>query len=382
MSKDNLSSLYKGLIKKGYSASEIGDEATFRSKMADKQNRKQLYDYVSSRGDFRIGDYDSYEKRLSEVVTDYSDEPQRQTESPAPVPVSVQMEQQNEAPVQEMSQPRQQLPKKQRQSLKEQAEMAFAIPDEFDMAAKFADTPPVYDPNARLQKALSEGRLDTIIKSDEEERISAEFTPKPVADASDIYSNYSNRFSLTERGKQLYDELSHISSQIQEKYAKEFLKSDEYKALQQKYSGEELNRVANEAFSRAYSKRIDAEMEPYTRAYQKEAFSRYENEIARDLGKYQEAQKQNTKTKIASDVSSLTASVDNQLEENHRKLASQAGSGNNAFNALMGSRGYNMATAKDRKSQGELEAARTLLEESQNISMNQEERGRLTLYPE
>ncbi len=367
MSKDNLSSLYKGLIKKGYSASEIGDEATFRSKMADKQNRKQLYDYVSSRGDFRIGDYDSYEKRLSEVVTDYSDEPQRQTESPAPVPVSVQMEQQNEAPVQEISQPRQQLPKKQRQSLKEQAEMAFAIPDEFDMAAKFADTPPVYDPNARLQKALSEGRLDTIIKSDEEERISAEFTPKPVADASDIYSNYSNRFSLTERGKQLYDELSHISSQIQEKYAKEFLKSDEYKALQQKYSGEELNRVANEAFSRAYSKRIDAEMEPYTRAYQKEAFSRYENEIARDLGKYQEAQKQNTKTKIASDVSSLTASVDNQLEENHRKLASQAGSGNNAFNALMGSRGYNMATAKDRKSQGELEVARTLLEESQNI---------------
>ena len=367
MSKDNLSSLYKGLIKKGYSASEIGDEATFRSKMADKQNRKQLYDYVSSRGDFRIGDYDSYEKRLSEVVTDYSDEPQRQTESPAQVPVSVQMEQQNEAPVQEISQPRQQLPKKQRQSLKEQAEMAFAIPDEFDMAAKFADTPPVYDPNARLQKALSEGRLDTIIKSDEEERISAEFTPKPVADASDIYSNYSNRFSLTERGKQLYDELSHISSQIQEKYAKEFLKSDEYKALQQKYSGEELNRVANEAFSRAYSKRIDAEMEPYTRAYQKEAFSRYENEIARDLGKYQEAQKQNTKTKIASDISSLTASVDNQLEENHRKLASQAGSGNNAFNALMGSRGYNMATAKDSKSQGELEAARTLLEESQNI---------------
>ena len=30
--------------------------------MADKNNRKQLYDYVSSRGDFRIGDYDSYEK--------------------------------------------------------------------------------------------------------------------------------------------------------------------------------------------------------------------------------------------------------------------------------------------------------------------------------
>ena len=33
--------------------------------MADKNNRKQLYDYVSSRGDFRIGDYDSYEKILN-----------------------------------------------------------------------------------------------------------------------------------------------------------------------------------------------------------------------------------------------------------------------------------------------------------------------------
>ena len=38
--------------------------------MADKNNRKQLYDYVSSRGDFRIGDYDSYEKILSAQFAD------------------------------------------------------------------------------------------------------------------------------------------------------------------------------------------------------------------------------------------------------------------------------------------------------------------------
>lgn len=70
MAKDNLSSLYNGLIKKGYSVEDIGDEATFRTKMADKNNRKQLYDYVSSRGDFRIGDYDSYEKILSAQFAD------------------------------------------------------------------------------------------------------------------------------------------------------------------------------------------------------------------------------------------------------------------------------------------------------------------------
>lgn len=365
MSKDNLSSLYNGLIKKGYTTREIGNETTFRSLMEDKQNRRKLYDKVVSRGDFRIGDYDRYEKALSGV---YEIQPQQQSAQSKPKAKSELVQQDIDVPFSPLAGTVSEESASQTVNGKSLKDIVNGTGDiqiplkpygvEYGVQGK-----PIYDITTQPKQYISEAKSYT----DEEERISAEFTPKPVADASDIYSNYSNRFSLTERGKQLYDELSHISSQIQEKYAKEFLKSDEYKALQQKYSGEELDRIANEAFSRAYSKRIDAEMEPYTRAYQKEAFSRYENEIARDLGKYQEAQKQNTKTKIASDISSLTASVDNQLEENHRKLASQAGSGNNAFNALMGSRGYNMATAKDRKLQGELEAARTLLEESQNI---------------
>ena len=33
--------------------------------MRDKTNRKALYDYVSSRGNFRIGDYNDYERRLT-----------------------------------------------------------------------------------------------------------------------------------------------------------------------------------------------------------------------------------------------------------------------------------------------------------------------------
>ena len=59
MIKDNLSSLYNALISKGYSTEDLGDEKTFRSKMADKGNRKALYDYVSGRGDFWIGNYES-----------------------------------------------------------------------------------------------------------------------------------------------------------------------------------------------------------------------------------------------------------------------------------------------------------------------------------
>lgn len=65
--KDDLSLLYNALINKGYSPKDLGDENIFRDKMSDSNNRKQLYDYVSARGDFKIGDYNSYEKRLCGV---------------------------------------------------------------------------------------------------------------------------------------------------------------------------------------------------------------------------------------------------------------------------------------------------------------------------
>ena len=57
--------LYDALRRKGYQASDIGDEKTFMVKMRDKANRKTLYDYVLSRGDFRIGNYNDYEWRLT-----------------------------------------------------------------------------------------------------------------------------------------------------------------------------------------------------------------------------------------------------------------------------------------------------------------------------
>lgn len=349
MSKDNLSSLYNGLIKKGYSVEDIGDEATFRTKMADKNNRKQLYDYVSSRGDFRIGDYDSYEKRLSSAQEEI--QPQ-QAEKP--------------------------LPKARRQSLREQVGggMAIAVPDDVEMAAKFADSPQVYDPNANIQRALAEGKLDTIINEDEEKRISAEFKPKPVVNPADIYENYSNRFSLTERGKELSSELAGISQEIQNRYANEFLSSNEFKNLQKQYKGEELDKKANETFSRAYSDKIDNELQPYVKAYQNEAFSRYGLNIQDELAAYSEKVSRNNKDKIASDVSSLDKSVNAQLEENHRKLSAKAGSGGSAFNALMASASYNAGSAQDRKAKAELEAARQLVDESNNIISEARKKGK------
>ena len=65
MNNDEVKKLYSALIGKGYSTEDLGDEKTFQSKMADKANRKELYDWVFSNGDFRIGDYYKYESRLA-----------------------------------------------------------------------------------------------------------------------------------------------------------------------------------------------------------------------------------------------------------------------------------------------------------------------------
>lgn len=333
MSKDNLSSLYNGLIKKGYSSDDIGDEATFRSKMADKENRKALYDYVSSRGDFRIGDYESYESRLS-------GKPQ-QEKPDINVPAAT-AEQGNI------------------RSMMSKSMQKFK--DDFEKSGIVAQQ------DATKTPVPAEANIEEIKPFDYEEfGLDLTFKPKPVSSVSDIFENYSSRFSLTERGKQLSSELAKTTGEIQERYANEFIASPEFKALQQKYKGQELDDMANEAFRSMYSAKIDSELRPYVKAFQDEAFARYETDLSRDLSAYQEKEKQKTKESIASDVSSLSASVNNLLDDNHRRLSSHAGSGGSAMSAIMGSRKYIQETEQDRKSKSQLEAAQKLLEESQNI---------------
>lgn len=65
---DEVKKLYSALLSKGYSTADLGDEETFRSKMSDKNSRKELYDWVSSKGNFRLGDYESYENRLTSSI--------------------------------------------------------------------------------------------------------------------------------------------------------------------------------------------------------------------------------------------------------------------------------------------------------------------------
>lgn len=64
MNENEVKKLYTALINKGFSANDIGDENTFVAKMGDQNARKQFYDAISKTS-FRIGDYDTFEKRLT-----------------------------------------------------------------------------------------------------------------------------------------------------------------------------------------------------------------------------------------------------------------------------------------------------------------------------
>lgn len=75
MNENEVKKLYTALINKGFSANDIGDENTFVTKMGDQNARKQFYDAISKTS-FKIGDYDTFEKRL----TSTSDSPLSQEE--------------------------------------------------------------------------------------------------------------------------------------------------------------------------------------------------------------------------------------------------------------------------------------------------------------
>lgn len=377
MDKDNLSSLYSALISKGYSVDDLGDENTFRSKMSDKGNRKELYDYVSGRGDFRIGDYDSYEDRLSSSFA-------RPSRGNIPAEGSVARQVVDEYdksvadgggvdnafdPTARMLQligETKDVPAK-RPSLKETVSKEKETRDQ----GKRPSLPeePGYSGNARSeQRDYAPVRLETMQYNpavEEDKEVDRIYTPEAVTDERDIIHNYRNRFGLTKRGMELGDELGDIQEGIVSKYIEEFKKTPEYLSLagkktSTKEEADALNRQVNELFQRQYGERIYNDMMPYEEAYQQELFDRYGyriNDELRALGK------KDTKEQVAE----LASGVDKLLDEKHSELKLRSGSGNNAFNALMGSTAYNRATGKQRRDIGALESARRLLEESQEI---------------
>lgn len=65
MNNEEVKKLYNALGKKGYTG--LGSETQFTEWMSDSTNRKKLYDAVSANNNFRIGDYNTYESRLTGI---------------------------------------------------------------------------------------------------------------------------------------------------------------------------------------------------------------------------------------------------------------------------------------------------------------------------
>ena len=369
MNGEEVKKLYNALINKGYKTNNIGDEQTFIAKMGDKANRKELYDYVSSRGDFRIGDYDNYERRLtSEQQTgqsintvptiNHSTSPTESSLSPEASAMIDELKAKirDVKPVQRESS-LQELVDRQREADKQSSRRLPQLRQE------------VARPDAIRQEQIILP-VEHSDRNDEERDIDSRFKPREAASPENIYSNYIDRFALTRRGQELQSELVDIQRGVNDRYAGEFLQSDEYRALADRYTGQELNNKANEDFNRIYGERINKDMQPYIMAYQDEVLKRYGDRINEDM-------KQLTKEQVAGDIDKLSASVGKQLGDAHSRLSQQGGTGGNVMNVLMGSRRYNTDKAinAERRQLGELEVAQNLLNDSKGIIAEAQKRG-------
>lgn len=312
MNGEEVKKLYNALINKGYKTNNIGDEQTFIAKMGDKANRKELYDYVSSRGDFRIGDYDNYERRLtSEQQTgqsintvptiNHSTSPAESSLSPEASAMIDELKAKirDVKPVQQESS-LQELVDRQREADKQSSRRLPQLRQE------------VARPDAIRQEQIILP-VEHSDRNDEERDIDSRFKPRSISSIDDIYNNYRDRFSFTRRGQELGKELSDVQTKVNEKYADEFLKSDEYKALQEQYKGKELDEKANEAFRNAYSERIETEMRPYTKAYLSELDKRYGKQMEDDVFMF-------SKRKANEHLQALEEKVNYSLEENRKMI--------------------------------------------------------------
>lgn len=372
--KDDLNKLYNALITKGYSTEDLGDENIFRSKMKDKNNRKQLYDYVSGRGDFRIGDYDSYENRISNVysITELpSPEMEGSTSKAGPKAQEVveydsfkRMNAQNR--MQELMRKQDNEPKP-RKTLQDIVSESSTPVEQNILNREPISREPAYTKGEERNyrpDIFERIKYDSSIR-DEDAAVDKEYTPKVEEKEEDVFENYRNRFGLTQRGAELQEELAQIQSDLQNKYSKEFENTPEYKAIVgKKYNTQEeidaANKALNDAYNKKYGAVINKEMEPYLKAYEGEIFQRYAPRI-------QEGLRTVAKNDTSKEVKALTGEVDELLEKQHKILRSKGPSSGNAMSALMGSRAYNQSTAKERQELGALEASQRLLEQSQEI---------------
>lgn len=224
---------------------------------------------------------------------------------------------------------------------------------------------------------MDKGKLDKLFTVEEESRLDKEYTPRSISSMNDVYNNYRDRFALTERGRQLSEEMAGIQKEIQDKYANRFLASDEYRKLSQQYKGNELNQKANEAFQKTYGEVISKELESYQDVYNKEITSRYGTDMKRDLAGF-------VKKSVDSHLSTLTNEVNKDLDDIEEKITKQKkilrnDSGNAMVNARMNTR-EDPTLAQYRGERTYLEGAKDLIDESNNIIEEAGKKGKTNFF--
>lgn len=247
--------------------------------------------------------------------------------------------------------------------------------DKAEVSARYQFSP--INLGERLKVDMDKGKLDKLFTVEEESRLDKEYTPRSISSMNDVYNNYRDRFTLTERGRQLSEEMAGIQKEIQDKYANRFLASDEYRKLSQQYKGNELNQKANEAFQKTYGEVISKELESYQDVYNKEITSRYGTDMKRDLAGF-------VKKSVGSHLSTLTNEVNKDLDDIEEKITKQKkilrnDSGNAMVNARMNTR-EDPTLAQYRGERTYLEGAKDLIDESNNIIEEAGKKGKTNFF--
>lgn len=339
----------------------------FDKTLSNDEDRKWYYDKASGMG-LQVGSYDDFSRMFGNIST----EPARQNQAANAPEVNVSTavrSQQAEHDIEPVT----------RQTLRQQVEgtNGFHIPTQAEMRAKV-------DPNNKnmypdfaenIRQAAGRGEFDTIINKEEEDRLNKTFKPSPVNNQGDIYRNYASRFGNTERGKQLDDELASIQQEVSRRYADQYLQSPEYRQLASQYSGNELDRRANEQFNDIYGKRIQNDIEPYQRAYSNEVMSRYGSNIEKESNEL-------VKKQVGKQLDELSGKVDSMITLRGQQLEKE--SEGKWWRDLPRGGGGAVTTANFASNQGrsfdpeyqQLQAASSLIDNSKNIINEASKKGK------
>lgn len=370
--KDNVSKLYQGLIKNGYTQDELGDEAKFRQRMSDIDNRKMFYDYAQSKGDSLIGDYDTYMSKLDEVYNQPTMAQQARSEQSEPYTHVYDANKNLVGGTAYEGEPVVVPYSAERASLKEQ------VADNNRKFPKMEDLPwakpqggvnghlSTNDLASRLSQTYKEGGMEPFLHSNEDKKVKEQYTPKKEEKAEDVWSNAANKFSLTERGSQLQGELAQIQDEIINKYLTEFKNSDEYKAYAgQKYTSQaeldEANKVINNLFITKYGEAINNDLQLYQQAYNNEMLARYGVEVESGLNKI-------AKNEAAVNLGKLSTSVNSELESIEKKIQDRTKAVRNEnWKPGMSSSRDDQELARLRGERTYLDGAQELIEDSEHI---------------